>query len=162
MTLSAARLRLTPKKSLTLLGAAALLTVALPSSAAHAASGLDGCESGWACGFASTGFSGGPAMFQQTNDTFTIFTSKQNGVTFCIPGNSAAKDDTNDSWNDCISSVVDNMAASITWYENINCASGGGTSLNIDQGTTVDNLTALNLNDVFSSDFVGGDGGSCS
>jgi hypothetical protein len=118
----------------------------LPVGAANAA---PSCPSGWNCVYANTNYSDGPGLFQGTTHSWTTLSS--GGA--CIPGVTAAKDDTNESWNDCASSMQSNESAFEFFFQNAGCT---GWLLGLTAGDKIPNLVDVttdtgNANDGISA-----------
>jgi hypothetical protein len=130
---------------------AAIAATAAPAHAAAPAA-TAACPSGKVCVYADANYFDGPATFRTTNANWGIFGSS--GA--CKAGSTAAKDDTNGSWNDCMSSVRNRTADTMTFFVNAGCL---GTWFNLRAGQEYPNMseiTSYNFNDKISSDFVAG------
>ncbi len=122
---------------------------------------FDNCPATYACGFADANFKLGPGKWQDTNPNFNDFSS--DGACY-YPGTAGMYN--NGSWNDCISSVVNNLSSNETiyWYPNAHCA---GDDLALGDGVAFSDLAAHyqsngnSWNDVISSDAVGSRLSSC-
>jgi hypothetical protein len=109
------------------------------------------CTSGWVCVYADANYFDGPALFRTSNSYWGVFSS--HGA--CVAGSTAAKDDTNGSWNDCMSSVHNESSVTMLFMSNAGCQ---GFSWPLSPGqslASVSDLNGHNFNDSISSDEVG-------
>ncbi len=120
------------------------------------------CPSNWACGFAKKDYDGGFGEWQGTNSNFNNFSSGGDCY-YESDGSGTAGPFNNGSWNDCISSSVNNLTGTETiyWFPNSGCA---GDNLAQANGATFQNLAnrtqsdGNSWDDVISSDHVDSDG----
>lgn len=114
------------------------------------------CSSGWNCVWANANFVGGPGHFGGTTHSWTTQPSGTPSTGYvCVPGISAASDDTNDSWNDCVTSMSSNETATMYYYENAGCKSGGGWYATLADGYHSANVGST-INDAISSNDASG------
>ncbi len=145
-------------------GTAAILTAALTLTGMSllpvgAAVAVPSCKSGWNCVYANANYSDGPGMFQGTTHSWT----SQSSGGACVPGVTANSDDTNESWNDCASSIVSNESTHEYFWENAGCA---GWFLATSAGTDIPNLAKVsenpgNANDAISANDQSNLSGNC-
>jgi hypothetical protein len=97
-----------------------------------------GCPSLWGCGWVNSGFGGNMGKWQDQNAHMSDFHQIQ-----CTTG------DSNETWNDCISSIDNNKGSGcrFTWFWD---GSYGGNSYQDPDGVAFNELG--NSNDQFSSD----------
>jgi hypothetical protein len=121
-------------------GAGAVLAVAFTlaslSLSTGAASAAPSCPSGWNCVYANINFSDGPGLFQGVTHSWVTLSS--GGA--CVPGVSAARTDTNGSWNDCASSIVSNESTVEHFWQNAGCT---GWSIGLVAGNQFPDLTRV-------------------
>jgi hypothetical protein len=124
-----------------------------------------GCASGNLCFYANAHYLPTPSgHVTGTNYGYYQFSSIPPGGTQpqCIAGSTAAADDTNDSWNDCISSMYDYRDQTYWMYQNDNCSAGGGAHTEVGYEEFLPNMGNYAVgNDTISSDYAGADSNSC-
>lgn len=105
------------------------------------------CPSGKVCIYASANFSLGPGLFSGSNADWGSAFGSSGGK--CVAGSTAASDNKG-GWNDCVSSLANNVAgATFTFYINDNCS---GSNFSLAPGTQNSNLGGGIFNDALSSD----------
>ena len=114
-----------------------------PSGLVEASAAGPPCPVGYLCFWAgSNGSTAGPGELAGTNPNWGWF-----GQSACHPPNAAA--DSNNTWNDCASSIKNNGTSycSLVWYN----ASYGGFAVELSRGEWVSDLHSFNMNDAISS-----------
>ncbi len=117
-----------------------------------------------ACIYATNGYVNGPGVFRQTNPDWGADLGSSDGA--CNAQTAAP--DNHGGWNDCVTSIWNDLSSSVTFYINNHCQTGGGDKLTIVSNSGVSNLNNdpapgqgnSYWNDSLSSDIVG-DGGTC-
>lgn len=119
----------------------------VPVSAVTVTPSSVACQVGWACMWVDTSQGGGMGQMQSSNTWWGNFS--QSGCT----GTHAASD-SNQTWNDCASSLVNGLLVTDTYYLNI---SYGGTSYALGAGGIQNQLSVTssgNMNDGISSNYI--------
>jgi hypothetical protein len=117
-----------------------------------------------ACIYATNGYVNGPGVFRQTNPDWGADLGSSDGA--CNAQTAAP--DNHGGWNDCVTSLWNDLSSSVTFYIDDHCSTGLGFPLTIGPGFGLSNLNNFQApngnqsywNNDLSSDILG-TGGSC-